>query len=280
VNDRGIRDLDIWRVREGGTPEPFITSSVVDSVTEYSPDGRKISFKSDRAGETADIWIANADGSEPFQLTHEKGAAGSPRWSPDGRFIVFDLQASDGNIDLYKVDATGGPAQRLTSEPSAETLPTFSPDGQWIFFNSDRSGTNQIWRMPVSGGETRQITEYGADTGLVSMDGKTLYYTKPAPLRGLFAIPLTGGVEKPIADFIGRRTFCITSAGIYYISWPRGDGRFELGLLNPETLKVRIHAALDGLIFSGMAVSPDLKTVLYTRIKDPNADLVLIENFR
>jgi eukaryotic-like serine/threonine-protein kinase len=280
ATDRGIRDLDIWRLREGGTAEPFIASSLVDSVTEYSPDGRKISFRSDRAGETADIWIANADGSEPLQVTHENGAAGSPRWSPDGRFIVFDLQAPDGSIDLYKVNATGGPAQRLTNEPSAETLPSFSPDGQWIYFNSDRSGTNQIWRMPASGGEARQVTEHGADTGLVSRDGQTLYYTKPAPSTGLFTVSVTGGVEKQIADSIARRTFCVTRAGIYYFNRPRNDGRYELCLLDPVTLKVRILAKLDGPIFSGLAVSPDLKTVLYTRIKDPNSDLMLIENFR
>jgi TolB protein len=193
---------------------------------------------------------------------------------------VFDLQAPDGSIDLYRVGITGGPAQRLTREPSADTLPAFSPDGQWIYFNSDRGGTNQIWRMTASGGEPRQITEHGADTGLVSKDGKTLYYTKPTPSEGLFAVPATGGVEKQIADSIGRRTFCVTQAGIYYVGRPRSDGRYELCLLDPVTLKVRVLAVLDGPMFSGLAVSPDLKTILYTRVKDPNADLMLIENFR
>jgi Tol biopolymer transport system component len=69
---------------------------MVDVNPEFSPDGPKMAFVSDRGGETSDIWVANADGSEPVRVTHENGLASTARWSPDGRFIVFDLYTPDG----------------------------------------------------------------------------------------------------------------------------------------------------------------------------------------
>ena len=271
------QDIDIWRIREGENPKAFIASSVVDRAAEFSPDGRKVVFASDRAGETSDIWIANADGSEPAQLTHEDGAAGSPRWSPDGRSIAFDLHIPEGEIDLYMVKAIGGPIQRLTREPTQESLPSFSRDGLWIYFNSNRSGERQIWRMPAGGGEARQITQNGADVALESFDGQTLYFSRGL---SLFAMPVVGGAEQKIADLGHSRTFAVTGEGIYYIGRQRSDRRYELSLLDPLTSKARVLAVLDGPFSQGLTVSPDRKTILYSRYKEATSDLMLIENFR
>jgi Tol biopolymer transport system component len=277
THNRGAQDYDIWRIQEGLAPAPFIASSMVDSNAEYSPDGRKIAFASDRAGETFDIWVANADGSDPIQLTHENGAAGSPRWSPDGRSIVFDLLTPEGEVDVYMVKVAGGHAQRLTWERTEDKLPAFSPDGKWIYFNSNRSGTNEFWRMPAAGGEAQQVTQEGADKGLVSADGETLYYTRP---YALYAVPVTGGAEQLISRLVLNRSFSVTTEGIYYISTRQSDDRYELCILDPLTLQKRVLSRLEGPIIQGFSVSPDLKTILYTRQKDPQSDLKLIENFR
>jgi Tol biopolymer transport system component len=272
-----MQDYDIWRLREGEAPAPLIASSMIDMNPEYSPDGRQIAFASDRAGESFDIWVANADGSEPVQLTHENGLAGSPRWSPDGRFIVFDLHTPEGEVDLYRVNVADGRSQRLTWDPGAENLPTFSPDGKWIYFRSDRSGTRQLWRRLVDGGEALQITRNGADTGLVSTDGKTLYYTRS---DGLFAIPVTSGAERLVDDSVLPRCFAVTANQIYYVSKPRSDNRHVLRILDLSTSRARVLRVLDGPIVQGLTVSTDRKTILYTRQKDLQCDLMLIENFR
>jgi TolB protein len=68
--------------------------------------------------------------------------------------------------------------RRLTSSSAIDTEPRFSPDGQWIFFTSDRGGSPQVYRMPVSGGEPQRVTFEGSYnvTPRVSPDGKTLAY--------------------------------------------------------------------------------------------------------
>jgi Tol biopolymer transport system component len=176
------------------------------------------------------------------------------------------------------VRVSDGRSQRLTWEPTEEVLPTFSPDRKWIYFRSNRSGTNQFWRMPVAGGDARQVTQNGADTGLVSADGETLYYTKPG--GGLFGVPVAGGAERLIDASVLPRNFSVTTDGIYYISRPRSDGRYELCILDLSTSKTRVLSVLDGPIQQGLTVSPDRKAILYTRQKDPQSDLMLIENFR
>jgi len=134
-----------------------------------------------------------------------------------------------------------------------------------------------LWRRPVDGGDARQITWNGGDTGLVSTDGKTLYYTRP---EGLFGVPVTGGAERLIDDSVLPRCFAVTIDGIYYVSRPRSDSRYELRILDLSTSTTRVLWVLDGPIVQGLTVSPDRKTILYTRQKDLQCDLMLIENFR
>ena len=274
------QDQDIWCYREGEAPRPFITSSLIDFSAEFSPDGRRVAFVSHRAGESADIWLANADGSEPVQLTFVKNsAAGTPRWSLDGRSILFDLRTPDGEVGLCRVKADGGPIERVTSDPNSEVNGSYSPDGKWIYFRSERSGKSQIWRMPADGGKDEQITRDGADWGLVSMDGRTLYFTSRGN-SGLQAISVAGGTPVVLDPLAQGRAFAVHSEGVYYIRRQLKEARYELVLFDPATSEKRVLTRLDGPMFQGLAVSPDRKTFLYTRRKESTFDLALVENFR
>jgi Tol biopolymer transport system component len=84
-------DVNIWRLdlfNPVAPPTPFITSTRTDESAHYSPDGKRIVFRSARSGPD-EIWACDADGSNAAQLTHT-GEAGSPHWSPDGGRITFD----------------------------------------------------------------------------------------------------------------------------------------------------------------------------------------------
>ncbi|MBB5207858.1 S41 family peptidase [Chiayiivirga flava] len=74
--------------------------------------------------------------------------------------------------DIYVVNAGGGTALRLTSHPGAELYPKFSPDGSQIAFSAEYNGTRQVFVMPSTGGEPRQLTWYG-DVGAMPPRGGT-----------------------------------------------------------------------------------------------------------
>jgi dipeptidyl aminopeptidase/acylaminoacyl peptidase len=132
-------------------------SAAVDLDAELSSRGRLI-FRSNRSG-VNELWIANADGSRPWQATRSRGPfVGDPHWSPDGRDVVFTSHA-DGNPDIYVMrcepDAVTCSEQRqLTRTPASDAVPTWSADGRWIYFSSSRSGDYEVWRMAADGGGT------------------------------------------------------------------------------------------------------------------------------
>jgi TolB protein len=84
-------DADVYRFEVGRPVQLIVGSTFAEMEPRLSPDARRLVFGSVHFGDTTELWIAGADGSNPQQLTHlPKLDLGSPSWSPDGRQIVFD----------------------------------------------------------------------------------------------------------------------------------------------------------------------------------------------
>jgi dipeptidyl aminopeptidase/acylaminoacyl peptidase len=104
-----------------------------------------------------------------------------PQVSPDGRRVVFavsvtDLEANRRRSDLWLVQADGTGLRRLTSHEANDDHPRWAPDGRSVWFLSARSGSSQVWRVSVDGGEAEQVTRLPIDVDelLVSPDGDRL----------------------------------------------------------------------------------------------------------
>jgi dipeptidyl aminopeptidase/acylaminoacyl peptidase len=104
-----------------------------------------------------------------------------PAVSPDGKTVAFTLRRTDfaadrGRTDLWKVGVDGTGLTRLTTHDAGDSTPVFAPDGQSLFFYSTRSGSGQVWRLPLAGGEPVQVTHLPFDVGSWSLspDGTKL----------------------------------------------------------------------------------------------------------
>ncbi len=104
-----------------------------------------------------------------------------PQISPDGERIAFVITTIDEETDgylssIYIATKDGASTTRLTTANARDTRPRWSPDGSHIAFMSNRSETNQIWLMRVSGGEPWQVTEFeeGVSEFSWSPDGGSL----------------------------------------------------------------------------------------------------------
>jgi Tol biopolymer transport system component len=285
-------DTNIWRVELAGTkrkvsaPTMLISSSKSDSGPRYAPDGKRITFRSDRSG-SFEIWACEADGSNPVQLTNFSGPLlGSPCWSPDGRQIAFDARL-EGNPDIFVISAEGGRPRRLTEAPAEEIAPSWSRDGRWIYFGSNRSDSTQIWKMPADGGEARQVTNGGGYVAYESMDGKFLYYTKGRNVAGIWRVPVDGGEETLILDTHKAgywSAWTVVEQGIYFLTAEQ-LARPAIEFFSFTTGRVTEVTALAKPFRhytdpEGLSVSPDGRWILCTQPDRQDMDLMLVENYR
>jgi dipeptidyl aminopeptidase/acylaminoacyl peptidase len=138
------------------------TPALNDSPT-WSPDGRQIAFVSERDG-NKEIYVMNADGSQPTRLTNNNTVDWFPKWSPDGKRIGF-VSFRDGNLEIYVMNVDGSQPTRLTNTAGRDFPPVWSPDGTQIAFNSERDGNYEIYLMKADGSlQTRLTTHQAADT--------------------------------------------------------------------------------------------------------------------
>jgi Tol biopolymer transport system component len=262
------------------SPASFISSTYLDGSAQFSLDGKRIAFYSNRTG-SDEIRMCNGDGSNVVQLTSlGVGAAGTPRWSPDGERIAFDWNV-DGQWEIYAVSVNGGKPKRLTSNSTSDAAPSWSGDGKWIYFSSNRSGQHQIWKVPESGGEAVQVTRKGGFAAFESPDGKWVYYTTSDEVSSLWRVPTDGGAEEAqVLESVYRRAFAVVNEGIYFIPRPDSAGRCSIQFVNFTTQKIRSIATLDRPVFYYLSASRDGRSILYSQMDSGGSDLMLVENFK
>lgn len=152
ITSRRTGTSDVWVADvASGALRQLTTDVRNDNTGVWSPDGRWVLFASDRGGQW-DLWIVAAEGGAARRVTSDFGREFYHEWAPDGRSITYSTSSSSSAIAA--VPAEGGAFRTLKdlSEFSAFFL-AVSPDSRTVLFNSNRSGDDDIWSLPLAGGE-------------------------------------------------------------------------------------------------------------------------------
>ena len=283
--ERSIRSLSIWDLDLSGSGEkqPHVLVSSTSETDQgpspqFSPDGKKLAFMSDRAG-TMEIWVSNRDGSNPYQLT-AVGVAGTPRWSPDSQWIAFDAHTPDGP-KILTINVNGGAPTVLTPEKFESEVPGWSRDGKWVYFASPRSGKEEVWKVPATGGSAIQVTHLGGHAAIESPDGKTLYYAKnPKPEPEIWQIPTAGGEETPV-PLVRPGTWAswqVVDRGIIFVG-PSLGHQAVLSFYDVAHRRTTSLAVLDKVPF-WLGATSDGQIVAFDQPGQEQGQAMLIENFR
>ncbi len=109
-----------------------------DRYPNWSPDGTRIAFGRTTFTVQSQIYVMNADGSNPTRITNNSASDSQPSWSPDGTKIAFVSNRDEGKGEIYVMNADGSNQTRLTTNTDVELDPAWSPDGTKIAFTSSR----------------------------------------------------------------------------------------------------------------------------------------------
>ena len=149
----------------GWTPELMMKVRPVGPVS-VSPDGRRVAYvvtdavmAPERSEYVAQIYAADADGSNPVQLTFGDKSSTNPQWSPDGSALAFTSTRRENRSNLYVLRMNGGEAEPLTDTKSGVTAFDWSPDGRSIAFTMPDARTEDEEKLVKGRDDWRWVDE-------------------------------------------------------------------------------------------------------------------------
>ncbi|MCI0487827.1 MAG: DPP IV N-terminal domain-containing protein [Blastocatellia bacterium] len=175
----------------------------------WSPDGKKIAFASDRSGDM-EIYVMNRDGSNAVRLTDAPGRDAHPAFSPDGKRIAFQSPRAGSGKDtnIYLMNADGSKQTRITNLKGFAGVPCWSPDGRKILFQfeADSDGDNKRWHiyvMNADGSNMVRLTNDSANNQVPrwSPDGsRILYFSDITGKNQLYLMKPDGSGKTRLTD--------------------------------------------------------------------------------
>ncbi|HXX65382.1 MAG TPA: amidohydrolase, partial [Bacteroidota bacterium] len=219
---------DIYRMPiEGGEAKLLSGGPAYETQPRFSPDGKRISFTSDRGGGD-NIWIMNADGSDRHALTKEKvRLLNNAIWTPDGQYLIarkhFVNTRSLGSGEMWMYHTSGGDGVQMTHRRNWQQNagePSLSPDGRYLYYSEDvspgdafeynRDPYGLIYAINRLDRETGKVVRFVSGSGgsvrpQASPDGKFLAFVRRVRLKSvLYLRNIETGEEWPIYDGLSQ----------------------------------------------------------------------------
>lgn len=252
--------------------EPDTDGDGVPDVTDNCPttyNPEKIAFASNRNGNDLEIYVMNAIGSAPVNVSNNPAIDGEVVISPDGTKIAFTSNR-DGNFEIYVMNIDGSNPTRLTNNPAFDGTPAFSPDGTKIAFVSTRDGKAEIYLMNADGsGQTRVTNDeftnsqpvFSPDsTKIVYLSGATIARINTDGTNRVSLTPVLFNLQAPAISPDGAR-----------IAFSAGTGNtigVDIMVMNADGSNRINLTSTDGPSEIKPGFSPDGSKIVYLRQQD------------
>jgi hypothetical protein len=242
-----VKDSDIYVMEANGTGVTRLTFTPGnnDDRPAFSPDGSKIAFTSDQGGNGWDIWVMQADGSNPTRLTTVAATDYNPTWSPDGSKIAFETWRNP-YTEIWVMDADGSNQRMVINRAPASNVqdPAWSPDGSRIaYVRSNPAPAIAAASAADGSGEVILAAAYAHDPTW-SPDASRLAYKRTNTATGvtdIHAVEVASGVDTNLTADAANDQFPAWSPDGTQIAYAVLSGQWEIFRMNANgTGKVNV----------------------------------------
>jgi TolB protein len=237
----------------------------------FSPDGRKVVYETVVAG-VEQIFVMNADGSDPTQVTHDSVNHDSPAWSPDGKRIAFVSDAGGGS-SIWVMNSDGTSPERVTEDGHRYIHPNWSPDGSRLIFCTDddlqppRKNESDVVSLDLATRQVRTLVTGGTNTyPSWSPDGKRIVFRRMLGEMNseVFVADGDGSSPRNLTNhpaFDGWPSWSPDGAQIVFASNRRAS--YQIFVMDSDGSDVRLVANTEGRA-TEPRWSPDGKRIYFT----------------
>jgi dipeptidyl aminopeptidase/acylaminoacyl peptidase len=280
-NNKRITQIYVVPVA-GGTAKPITQAGQANERPRWSPDSKSMAFISDRGG-SAQIWLMDADGSHPRQVTNLATEAGGVLFSPDGKNLVF---TSDVFPECGADDACN--QKELDYEKNGKVKARIYTSLLYRHWNRwEGQRRSHLLVVPVSGGAAKDLTPGardvppfslgGSDDYAISPNGAEVCYamnSDPVPAistnSDLYVVPISGGAAHKITSNPGADSNPQYSPDGKYLAWRAQvrpgyeSDRWRLWVMERATGRVTdLTDNIDRWV-TGFVWSPDSANLFFT----------------
>jgi Tol biopolymer transport system component len=153
--------FDVWRMDiDGGNPKQ-LTNGELALFPQIAPDGKTIVYVSTASGKPT-IWKTTIDGDKPVQLT--PNISQYPAISPDGKMVacVYSDSKPGSRPTIAVIPIDGGEPITIVKKIGVGRV-QWTPDGKSLAYIDSHEGINNMFTIPIDGGEPKQLTQFNSD---------------------------------------------------------------------------------------------------------------------
>jgi TolB protein len=265
---------------ESGDIKNITRNKATDLEPNWSPDGQRIAFVSDRSGEN-EIWVMSADGSDPKQLTEKCGGCTGLRWSPDGKKIAFTCGKS-GTDHIHVADTGTGKVTALTDGETACRQPAWSADSKKLSYSYYGGGFYGTYIMDADGTNKENISgEGGGLDAHWSTDGKRITFTSVRDGNGfrVYAMDADGKSVKQLsmdANGVGNVFPRWSPDGKSVAYGEQVDGVLQIAVVGADGTGQKVITSKASHSFARW--SPDGKSLAYLRTVENHSPALVVSD--